>query len=235
VVGYNLESEMIKLQEVNDIYERFYDGELICIELDNGETLKLTPNIYNFYKTKKSKDHLEYITQFENLYKTSTNQLLINESVIIKNLQENLSEDFKNWYNFDIVINTKDSDKPIINKLESIVNYIVRPPKNNPNITKIFINDAYYITKYILSTYNLDSFEIIDFKILLSKIYYFKSKKREALNVIHELKKTLEKDEELFKYELIDISILEFTIYSELDMLYKKWEVFNKIELYQKL
>ena len=44
VLGYDLVGKVPKIQEVEESYERDYCGELVCIELDNGNVLKLTPD-----------------------------------------------------------------------------------------------------------------------------------------------------------------------------------------------
>lgn len=44
VIGFDLSNNTPKIQEVAETYKRHYRGELICIELDSGETLRLTPD-----------------------------------------------------------------------------------------------------------------------------------------------------------------------------------------------
>jgi len=44
VIGYDLTKENIKVQHVEETYKREYNGELICVELDNGSVFKLTPD-----------------------------------------------------------------------------------------------------------------------------------------------------------------------------------------------
>lgn len=43
VIGYDISKSQIKIQEVIETYKRQYTGHLVCFDLDNGETLKLTP------------------------------------------------------------------------------------------------------------------------------------------------------------------------------------------------
>ena len=43
VIGYDTSSKSIKINEIEETYEREYKGEIFCIELSNGETLRLTP------------------------------------------------------------------------------------------------------------------------------------------------------------------------------------------------
>jgi hypothetical protein len=43
VIGFDTQNNTPKIQEIEEIYFKQYIGELICIELDNGRILKLTP------------------------------------------------------------------------------------------------------------------------------------------------------------------------------------------------
>jgi hypothetical protein len=43
VIGFNILNSTIEIQKVQKTYKRKYNGDLICIELENGEILKLTP------------------------------------------------------------------------------------------------------------------------------------------------------------------------------------------------
>ena len=43
VLGYNIKDEQIEVNEVKETYCRDYDGDLICLEIDNKTILKLTP------------------------------------------------------------------------------------------------------------------------------------------------------------------------------------------------
>jgi len=43
VIGYDITSKRIKINVIEEVYEREFQGELICLELDNGEVLKVTP------------------------------------------------------------------------------------------------------------------------------------------------------------------------------------------------
>lgn len=43
IIGFNTEENSLAIQEVKETYKRHYSGELICIEMDNGEVLRLTP------------------------------------------------------------------------------------------------------------------------------------------------------------------------------------------------
>ena len=52
VIGFDVEKESVTIQEIEEIYSRDYSGELICLELDNGEVLKLTPEHEVFTKNK---------------------------------------------------------------------------------------------------------------------------------------------------------------------------------------
>lgn len=52
VIGYDVEKKSPKIQEVAEIYSRHYTGQLICIELDNGQVLKLTPEHEIFTKNR---------------------------------------------------------------------------------------------------------------------------------------------------------------------------------------
>lgn len=52
IIGYDIDKQTPKIQEVGEIYSRYYTGELICIELDNGRTLKLTPEHEIFTKNR---------------------------------------------------------------------------------------------------------------------------------------------------------------------------------------
>jgi len=44
VLGYNVESQEIVEQSVDQIFERDFEGECITIETDDGKILKMTPN-----------------------------------------------------------------------------------------------------------------------------------------------------------------------------------------------
>lgn len=44
VIGYDVEKNSPQIQEIEEVYSRQYNGDLICIELDNGSILKLTPD-----------------------------------------------------------------------------------------------------------------------------------------------------------------------------------------------
>jgi len=50
VIGYDTINNRPSIQRIEETYVRDYCGELICIELDSGETLKLTPNHEVFLK-----------------------------------------------------------------------------------------------------------------------------------------------------------------------------------------
>lgn len=52
VIGFDINNNSPKIQTVKDVYERYFVGDLICIELSNGEILKLTPNHNIFVKNK---------------------------------------------------------------------------------------------------------------------------------------------------------------------------------------
>ena len=43
VLGYNVKNEQIEINEVKETYCRDYEGDLICLEIDNKTILKLTP------------------------------------------------------------------------------------------------------------------------------------------------------------------------------------------------
>lgn len=43
VLGFSIKNDHITIQKVEETYRRHYMGELICIETENGEILKLTP------------------------------------------------------------------------------------------------------------------------------------------------------------------------------------------------
>jgi hypothetical protein len=43
VIGFDTQNNSIQIQEIEEMYSRSYGGELICIELENGQILKLTP------------------------------------------------------------------------------------------------------------------------------------------------------------------------------------------------
>jgi len=69
VIGYNTKNEKLHVQEVEEIYSHEYEGELICIELENGRMLELTPdhevyvNNKNFIPAKdlKENDKITYL------------------------------------------------------------------------------------------------------------------------------------------------------------------------------
>lgn len=44
VIGYNVTNKTIKLQKIEETYTHQFRGNLICMELSNGEILKLTPD-----------------------------------------------------------------------------------------------------------------------------------------------------------------------------------------------
>lgn len=44
VIGFDTEKNTPKVQDVKEIYSRSYKGELICIEMEDGQVLKLTPD-----------------------------------------------------------------------------------------------------------------------------------------------------------------------------------------------
>ena len=52
VVGFDTQFNTPKIQEIEEVYSRQYTGELICIELDNGRVLKLTPEHEVFTKNR---------------------------------------------------------------------------------------------------------------------------------------------------------------------------------------
>ena len=52
VYSYNENKNKIELKPVEEIYKREYSGELICIELDNGNIIKCTPN-HKIYTTNR--------------------------------------------------------------------------------------------------------------------------------------------------------------------------------------
>jgi hypothetical protein len=52
VIGFDTKSDSPKMQEIEEVYSRQYTGELICIELDNGRILKLTPEHEIFTKNR---------------------------------------------------------------------------------------------------------------------------------------------------------------------------------------
>lgn len=52
VIGFDTQSDSPKVQEIEEVYSRQYTGELVCIELDNGRTLKLTPEHEIFTKNR---------------------------------------------------------------------------------------------------------------------------------------------------------------------------------------
>jgi hypothetical protein len=52
VVGFDTVNGNPKVQEIEEVYSRQYDGDLICIELDNGRILKLTPEHEIFTKNR---------------------------------------------------------------------------------------------------------------------------------------------------------------------------------------
>lgn len=62
VYSYNENKNKIELKPVEEIYKREYSGELIRIELDNGNIIKCTPN-HKIYTTNRgyieAKDLLE--------------------------------------------------------------------------------------------------------------------------------------------------------------------------------
>ena len=62
VYSYNENKNKIELKPVEEIYKREYSGELICIELDNGNIIKCTSN-HKIYTTNRgyieAKDLLE--------------------------------------------------------------------------------------------------------------------------------------------------------------------------------
>lgn len=43
-IGYDTTNKIPKIQEIQEIYQREYSGELIVIELENSNIIKLTPN-----------------------------------------------------------------------------------------------------------------------------------------------------------------------------------------------
>lgn len=52
VIGFDTKSDSPKMQEIEEVYSRQYTGELVCIELDNGRVLKLTPEHEIFTKNR---------------------------------------------------------------------------------------------------------------------------------------------------------------------------------------
>ena len=52
VVGFDTENNTPKIQEIKEVYSRQYTGDLICIELDSGRILRLTPEHEIFTKNR---------------------------------------------------------------------------------------------------------------------------------------------------------------------------------------
>ena len=52
VIGMDVNDKSITLQKVEELYHREYTGDLVCIELDNGNILKLTPEHEVFTENK---------------------------------------------------------------------------------------------------------------------------------------------------------------------------------------
>ena len=42
VLGFNEQTQTIRVNEIAEVFERNYSGELICIALENGKSIKLT-------------------------------------------------------------------------------------------------------------------------------------------------------------------------------------------------
>jgi intein/homing endonuclease len=52
VIGFDTQLNTVRVQEIEEVYSRQYTGELVCIELDNGRVLKLTPEHEIFTKNR---------------------------------------------------------------------------------------------------------------------------------------------------------------------------------------
>ena len=52
VIGYDTTFNRPQLQEVKETYERWFAGDLICIEIEDGNVIKLTPNHKIYTKNK---------------------------------------------------------------------------------------------------------------------------------------------------------------------------------------
>ncbi len=50
VLGYDVKNKQVQEQTVKEVYHREYSGDLICIELENGAILKVTPEHGVFLK-----------------------------------------------------------------------------------------------------------------------------------------------------------------------------------------
>jgi hypothetical protein len=155
----------------------------------------------------------------------------VEKRLIIEKLQNNLSPRFKEWYGFERIQNWDSEDIQI--NLSTLASMILHPPKDNPNVTKVFIEDAKFITEYSL-TLGFDEFDTVPFRTLLAEVYIIKGQFNEALHQINLNKSFLETDIETFSYDLEEVSILEWQIYKQLNDSNKMQEVVNKINAYRK-
>jgi hypothetical protein len=68
VIGYDCVENRIQLQDIIDVYTREYKGCLICIELENGRVLKLTPDHLVYVKNRGFMEAKNLENDFEILY-----------------------------------------------------------------------------------------------------------------------------------------------------------------------
>jgi len=66
VIGYDLSSNRQIVQKVVELYKRYYNGEMIDIELDNGRILSLTPEHEVYIKNNGLKKAKE-LTSFDDI------------------------------------------------------------------------------------------------------------------------------------------------------------------------
>ncbi len=52
VISYEEQKKCVKINTIEETYERYYEGELIILEIENGRVLKLTPEHPVFIKEK---------------------------------------------------------------------------------------------------------------------------------------------------------------------------------------
>jgi hypothetical protein len=150
----------------------------------------------------------------------------INKIAIIETLKNNLSHQFKEWYPTERFNDWKIEQIDV--ELSTLANIIVHPPKDNPNVRIVFLEDAKFICEYAL-TLGFDEFSILEFRTLLAEINIDKKNYKTAMELINLNKLIMEEDIDIFKFELKTVYILEWQIYKQSNELLKMKEIESKI------
>jgi len=68
VIGYSIKRQKPFVEKIEETYKRHYNGNLVCIELENGEVLKLTPEHIVILKNGEEKQAQNITAEDELIY-----------------------------------------------------------------------------------------------------------------------------------------------------------------------